>query len=223
MKRTLFLFFIPITFWGCVREELIENVDNPEAVYERLRTKFNRRVSLIDELHCLGEMYCTGASKFYVTFEYDSQGGMIEFFSPLRQKLGWVYFNPDTTTYSFEESPELSDLADYGLLLGWSLVGYPPFPVDVQRLKVGESRHSFYVGARSKNILYYFRVLKSPMVVQSMKIKKGEFIIEANFKAHRKEGNHFFPYLINGSTPLGDFELRYLEIKQQVSGLDRLK
>lgn len=213
MKRVSLLFLVSIGVWGCGRQELIETVSDPESVYGKMRTLFNRRVDSIDELQCLGELHFTGGSRYYITLDYSSQGGVLEIFSPLRQRLGWVHFNPDTTTHSFEDTPGFPDLGGYGLLIGWSLVGCPPFPSDAQILKVGESSHSFYIGVRSKDLLYHFTVLKKPMVVQSMKIKRGESIIEVNFRHHREVGSHLFPYLLTGSTPEGDFELRYLEIR----------
>ena len=210
--RKFSLLLIPILFWGCGRQELIEDVDDRESVYERIRTKVDQRIASIGELHCLGELCFTGGTKFYVTLDCDSQGGALEVFSLLRQKLGWVRFNSDTTTYSFDDPPELLDLGGLGFLVGWTLIGYPPFSADVQILKLGESSHSLYIAVKNRDLLYYFRILKEPMVLLSMKVKRGESTMEVNFRNHRDVGGHFFPYLITGSTPLGDFELRYLEV-----------
>ncbi len=213
MRRVSPLFFLPIFFLGCAKQEVIEEISDPESTYERIRLFFDQRVTSIGELRCLGKLRFTGGLEFYVTLNYDSQGGVLEVFSPLRQKLGWMHFNPDTTTHSLEGSPELSDLGGYGFLIGWSAVGYPPFPADVQRLKLGKSRHSFHIWAKSEDLLYYFRILRDPMVIQFMRIKKEDSTVEVSFRSHRREGDHFFPYRITGSTSLGDFELRYLEIR----------
>lgn len=198
---------------GCVKQELIKSVQNPEQVYERVSTILGQRVDSIDNLHCLGELHFTGGWKFFITLNYSSRGGVFEIFSPLRQSLGWVHFDPDTMTYSFEDSLGFSNFREYGLLLGWALVGHPSFPSDPQALKIWESRRSYYIQMRSGDLLYYLKILKEPILVQWMKIRKKKSVVEVNFKNYRKKDNYYFPYLLTGSTPLGDFELRYLEVR----------
>jgi len=215
MKKASLLLLASVGLWGCVREEIIEDVNDPEKVYEEMRILFNRRVDSIGELHCLGELRVTGGLRFYVTLDYGGRGGVLEVFSPLRQRVGWMHFDPDTATCFFENAPGLSALGGYGFLIGWSLIGYPPFPPDVEIAKFGESRHSYYVLVKNEDAVYYFKVLRKGMVVQWMKVKRGDSSIDVNFRNHRAKGNHLFPHLLTGSTPEGPFELRYLEIQTE--------
>jgi hypothetical protein len=126
-----------------------------------------------------------------------------------------MHFDPDTATYSFENAPGLSDFGGYGFLIGWSLVGYPPFPSDVEIVKLGKSRHSFYILVRDEDAVYCFKVRREGMLVQWMKVKRGASWIEVDFRSHRRKGGHLFPHLLTGSTPDGPFELTYLEIQHQ--------
>ena len=214
MKRLVLLLSL-LWVWGCARQELIEEVDDPGPVYERVRAELDRRIASIDELHCLGQLNFVGSRSLYVTLDYGPEGGTLEVFSLLRRKVGWVRFDPDSTTHSFEDSPELADLGEYGVVLGWGLIGHPLLPSEVQILKVGESTHSYYLAVRNRDLVYHLKVFKEPIVVESMKVRRGESVLEMHFSNHWKIGQHLFPHLITGSTPFGDFQLRYLEISER--------
>ena len=213
MKELMLLLSL-LWLWGCARQELIEEVDDPGPVYQRIQAELNRRIASIDELHCLGELNFTGSTRLYVTLDHGPEGGSLEVFSLLRRKLGWVHFNPDTTIHSFDDSPELTDLGSYGVVLGWALIGHPLLPPEVEILKLGESSHSYYIAVRNRDLVYHLKVFKEPIIVEFMKVRRGESKMEMYFRNHGKVGDHLFPHLITGSTPLGDFQLRYLEISE---------
>ncbi|KPJ50073.1 hypothetical protein AMJ40_03780 [candidate division TA06 bacterium DG_26] len=213
MRRIWSLLFSVLFLYGCAREELMEQVAEPRVVYERMRTVFDRRADSTGVVKCLGELRVPGASSLYVILSIDSSSGTLQLFSSLRQKLGWIRFSPDTVVHSFEAHSEFVDPEEFAGLNASMLVGQLSFPENPRQLKVAQSRQSFHIALETDSFAHDVRLLKEPLVVQSVKIRRGESQIELHFRNYRKHGTYYFPHLLFGSTPLGRFELRFMEIR----------